>query len=316
MASFVLIKRSPQIFKMASAEAIAKLETKAVAAERLISLLKSQIAEVKAAKASGQSNEYTKEMDQLKMENSQLKADIEEWKVKLSAAEAANGKKVYCSTSSTATNSSAPPVTEKVEKTEEKPKQTQEKAKEKKPKSDKPAKEKKEPKQDTPEVPPNIGLLDLRVGHIRSAKKHPDADALYVEEVDVGEEKPRTVISGLVKFIPEPEMQDRMAVLLCNLKPSKMRGIMSEAMVMCASTPDKVEIMAPPPGSKPGDVVLVDGFTRDSNMGQLNPKKKIFEAVAPDLKVNGDKQATYKGVLWTVNGEPVTSQSLTNVNIK
>ena len=47
-------------------------------------------------------------------------------------------------------------------------------------------------------------------------------------KVDVGEEKPRTVISGLVRFIPEAEMQDRMAVILCNLKPSKMRGILSE----------------------------------------------------------------------------------------
>ncbi len=36
----------------------------------------------------------------------------------------------------------------------------------------------------------------MRVGLIRSAKRHPDADALYVEEVDVGEDKPRTVISG------------------------------------------------------------------------------------------------------------------------
>ena len=43
----------------------------------------------------------------------------------------------------------------------------------------------------------------MRVGLIRTAKRHPDADGLYVEEVDVGEEKPRTVISGLVKFIPE-----------------------------------------------------------------------------------------------------------------
>jgi tRNA-binding EMAP/Myf-like protein len=45
---------------------------------------------------------------------------------------------------------------------------------------------------------------------------------------------------GLVKFIPEDQMQNRMAILLCNLKPSKMRGIASEAMVMCASTPEKV----------------------------------------------------------------------------
>merc|ERR1719346_838780 len=138
------------------------------------------------------------------------------------------------------------------------------------------------------EPPVDIGRLDLRVGHIRSAKKHPDADSLYVEEIDVGEEKPRTVISGLVKFIPEPEMQDRMAVLLCNLKPSKMRGIMSEAMVMCASTPEKVEILTPPEDSKPGDLVYVEGFERKPD-AQLNPKKKIFEACAPDLKVNDEK---------------------------
>ena len=43
-----------------------------------------------------------------------------------------------------------------------------------------------------------------------------------------------------MKFIPEDQMQNRMAILLCNLKPSKMRGINSEAMVMCASTPEKV----------------------------------------------------------------------------
>ena len=121
------------------------------------------------------------------------------------------------------------------------------------------------------------------------------------------------MISGLVKFIPEEQMQDRMVVVLCNLKPSKMRGIMSEviftrtspaflfwpsgiqfqAMVMCASTPEKVEILAPPPGSKPGDLVLVEGFTRNPD-AQLNPKKKIFEACAPDLKVNSSKEATYK----------------------
>ena len=54
-----------------------------------------------------------------------------------------------------------------------------------------------------------------------------------------------------------------MVIILCNLKPSKMRGIVSEAMMMCASTPEKVGIMAPPAGSKPGDLVQVDGYTRN-----------------------------------------------------
>ena len=39
-----------------------------------------------------------------------------------------------------------------------------------------------------------------------------------------------------------------------------MRGIVSEAMVMCASTPEKVEILAPPAGAVPGDLVRVPGF--------------------------------------------------------
>ena len=53
----------------------------------------------------------------------------------------------------------------------------------------------------------SIVKLDIRVGLIRKAEKHPDADSLYVEEIDVGEEAPRTVVSGLVKYIPLEEMQ-------------------------------------------------------------------------------------------------------------
>ena len=242
---------------------------------------------MKAAQA-GQGNcgaaAYSQEIDNLKQENAKLKSEVETWKSKLTAAEVANGKKVFCAPA----KSDEKPKEEKVEAAQA---PVTEK-KEKKVKAEKAPKEKKEVKKEE-EAPVDIGRLDMRVGHIRKASKHPDADSLYVEEIDLGEEKPRTVISGLVKFIPEEEMQDRMAIILCNLKPSKMRGIMSEAMVMCASTPEKVEIMAPPAGSKPGDLVQVEGYVRNPD-AQLNPKKKIFESCAPDLKVNDSKQATYK----------------------
>ena len=52
-----------------------------------------------------------------------------------------------------------------------------------------------------------ITRLDIRVGLITKAQKHPDADSLYVEEIDVGEAQPRTVVSGLVNYIPLQEMQ-------------------------------------------------------------------------------------------------------------
>jgi len=301
------------LVRMASAEALAKLETKAVAAEKLIELLKQQISQVKAAQ-SGKSlvggTAFNEEIMKLKDENAKLKSEVELWKSKLTAAEVANGKKMYCAPSNSENNEDS--KKKKSDNANVAPPEKEKKVKAEKP--SKPPKEKKEVKKDD-ELPVDIGRLDMRVGHIRKASKHPDADSLYVEEIDVGEEKPRTVISGLVKFIPENEMQDRMAIILCNLKPSKMRGIMSEAMVMCASTPEKVEIMAPPPGSKPGDFVQVEGYNRNPD-AQLNPKKKIFEACAPDLKVNDAKQATYKGTLWTVNGQPVTSQTLVGVQIK
>lgn len=56
-----------------------------------------------------------------------------------------------------------------------------------------------------PEI--SISRLDIRVGLITSAQKHPDADSLYVETIDVGEGHTRTVVSGLVKYIPLEEMQ-------------------------------------------------------------------------------------------------------------
>ena len=47
---------------------------------------------------------------------------------------------------------------------------------------------------------------------------------MYVEEIDVGEDKPRTVVSGLRSYMTLDELKDRMVVLLCNLKPANMRG--------------------------------------------------------------------------------------------
>jgi EMAP domain len=119
-----------------------------------------------------------------------------------------------------------------------------------------------------------------------------------------------------VKFIPVEELQNRLVVLLCNLKPVKMRGVTSEAMVMCASTPEKIEILLPPPESIPGDEVHVEGYPRVPDP-VLNPKKKIFETVAPDLKTNSERVATYKGAVFSVPGKGVvTTPSLVGVSIK
>ena len=55
-------------------------------------------------------------------------------------------------------------------------------------------------------------------------------------------------------------MHDRLAIFLTNLKPAKMRGILSEGMIMCGSTPEEVEIIDPPEGASIGDLVSVEGY--------------------------------------------------------
>lgn len=157
----------------------------------------------------------------------------------------------------------------------------------------------------------------MRIGKIVEVEKHPDADALYVEKVDVGEEKPRTIVSGLVKHVPIEEMRDRIAVFLLNLKPAKMRGVLSEGMIMCANTPEKVEILVPPAGAQIGDKISFDGYEGEPDLPFMNPKKKIFEAVQPEFLVNPEGVATYKSSFFKIDGKGlVTSPTVRNGGIK
>jgi hypothetical protein len=71
----------------------------------------------------------------------------------------------------------------------------------------------------SPEELAAIAALDIRVGRILSCERHPDADSLYVEQVECGDaEGPRTIVSGLVKYVPLEEMQGRAVIVLANLK--------------------------------------------------------------------------------------------------
>ncbi|MQM04138.1 hypothetical protein Taro_036929 [Colocasia esculenta] len=109
----------------------------------------------------------------------------------------------------------------------------------KKRKQNKPASELK--LKSEPEI--SISRLDIRVGLVTKVQKHPDADSLYIEEIDVGEASTRTVVSGLVNHIPLQEMQNRKVCVLCNLKPATMRGVKSHAMVLAASSEAKVKVI-------------------------------------------------------------------------
>jgi len=122
--------------------------------------------------------------------------------------------------------------------------------------------------------------LDIRIGKIVEVSRHPDAESLYIEKIDLSEEGGnRTIVSGLVDYVPIEEMQDRLVVVLCNLKPAKLKGVESKGMVLCASvTKDddtkSVEPLLPPVGALPGDRVHVEGYEDGQPDEQLNPKKE------------------------------------------
>ncbi|XP_055701335.1 tyrosine--tRNA ligase, cytoplasmic [Phlebotomus papatasi] len=158
--------------------------------------------------------------------------------------------------------------------------------------------------------------LDMRVGKVVEVKKHPDADTLYVESIDVGESEPRTIVSGLANFVKLEDMQDRLVVVLCNLKAAKMRGIESKGMVLCTSNADHTEVepLLVPEGSKPGDRISVEGYPGKPD-DQLNPKKKVWEKLQVDLKTNSAGEATWKENLLQTQIGSVTSR-LKNASIK
>ncbi|KAJ0702939.1 putative methionine--tRNA ligase [Helianthus annuus] len=160
-----------------------------------------------------------------------------------------------------------------------------------------------------------IDRLDIRVGVIKEVQKHPDADSLYVEKIDVGEEQPRTVVSGLVKYIPLEEMQNRKVCVLCNLKPATMRGIKSQAMVLCASTIDKVELVEPPEGAAVGERVTFAGFVGEPD-DVLNPKKKVWETLQVDLHSDKNLVACYKDLPFTTSAGVCKVSSISDGSIR
>ncbi|XP_076580956.1 aminoacyl tRNA synthase complex-interacting multifunctional protein 1 [Chaetodon auriga] len=167
------------------------------------------------------------------------------------------------------------------------------------------------------EPPADVSRLDLRVGRILSVRRHPLADALSVQEVDVGEDAPRKVVSKLGGKADLEELQGSLAVLLCNVKACKMRGVVSQARLLCCSTAgDIAEPLVPPTGSTPGDRVTFLDYPGGPDR-QLQSKQRVWERLQPDLQVDARGVANYKGCRFEVKGKGLCrAPSLTNCIIR
>ena len=108
--------------------------------------------------------------------------------------------------------------------------------------------EEKASKEDKKDVKEEISIEDftkveLKVGTIISAEKHPKADRLLVEQIDLGDET-RQIVSGIAKSFKPEEVIGKKVVVVTNLKPVKLRGVESQGMILCASTEDDLDIVS------------------------------------------------------------------------
>ena len=76
--------------------------------------------------------------------------------------------------------------------------------------------------------------VELKVGKITNVSDHENADKLYVVSIDDGTEEGRTICAGLKDYYSQEEMLGKSVVFVANLKPRKLRGVMSEGMMLAA----------------------------------------------------------------------------------
>ncbi|XP_041635765.1 aminoacyl tRNA synthase complex-interacting multifunctional protein 1-like [Cheilinus undulatus] len=159
--------------------------------------------------------------------------------------------------------------------------------------------------------------LDLRVGRILSIRRHPLSQTMSVQKVDVGENSSRTVVSKLEGNTDFEELTGRLAVLLCNVKACRLRGIESQARLLCcAASDDCPELLTPPTGSNPGDRVTFLNYPGEPDK-ELQSKQRVWELLQPDLQVDARGVANYKGCSFEVKGKGlVRAPTLTNCNIR
>jgi tRNA-binding EMAP/Myf-like protein len=139
-------------------------------------------------------------------------------------------------------------------------------------------------------------------------------------------DEPRTVVAGLAGKIPAADLIGQKVVCLTNLKPAKMRGIQSTAMLLAASDGDgnneKVELLSVPDSVPNGELISFQGKEPSEPDGMLKSKGavKVWDRVKSNLKTNENGEATYVEEqevfrMMTTAG-PVTTRSLVSAVIQ
>ena len=102
----------------------------------------------------------------------------------------------------------------------------------------------------------DFAKVDLRIGKILNCTAVPKSKKLLQLTIDVGEEKPRNIFSGIAAYYNPEDLIGKLTLVVANLAPRKMMGSVSEGMLLSASDgsdkPNGLYLLEPFPGAKPG----------------------------------------------------------------
>ena len=85
--------------------------------------------------------------------------------------------------------------------------------------------------------------LDIRVGTIKEAAPHPDADKLTILQIDEGKEELRQLVAGIKEHYSEEELIGKKIIFLANLEPKELRGQLSKGMILAAVDGEQISLL-------------------------------------------------------------------------
>jgi methionyl-tRNA synthetase len=132
---------------------------------------------------------------------------------------------------------------------------------------------KNEAKTEKPQKTSGPTSLDLRIAVVTEVRDHPQADKLYILKVDLGSEQ-RQLCAGLKPYYTKNELLGKHLVVVTNLKPAKLRGELSQGMLLAADSGSIVGVLNAP-GSPPGMQVTAEGVS-----GRGAPQIEIGDVAA------------------------------------
>jgi len=91
----------------------------------------------------------------------------------------------------------------------------------------------------------DFAKLDMRVGTIKEAREHPNADKLLILKIDEGKEELRQLVAGIKEAYKPEELVGKQIIFLANLEPKELRGEMSNGMILAADEDENPVLLQP-----------------------------------------------------------------------